>query len=73
MFYNCFSLSSLNISNFNTSQVTSMNNMFYNCSKLEYINFKNANISSNIYAYNIFPLTSETLIVCCEGDGGTFY
>ena len=34
MFYNCSSLSSLNLSNFNTNNVQDMNNMFYYCSSL---------------------------------------
>ena len=34
MFYNCSSLSSLNLSNCNTNNVQDMNNMFYYCSSL---------------------------------------
>lgn len=34
MFYKCFSLTELNVSNWNTSNVTNMNNMFINCSSL---------------------------------------
>ena len=34
MFYNCSSLSSLNLSNFNTNNVQDMSNMFYYCSSL---------------------------------------
>ena len=45
MFRECSSLSSLNLSNFNTSKVTSMNSMFYGCENLEYINI---NISKKI-------------------------
>ena len=41
MFYNCIQLTSLDLSNFQTSKVTAMENMFYGCSKLEYINMKN--------------------------------
>ena len=35
MFNNCSSLKKLNISNFNTDKVISMNFMFHNCSLLE--------------------------------------
>ena len=35
MFYDCSSLTSLDLSSFNTSKVTSMINMFYNCSKIQ--------------------------------------
>ena len=38
MFANCLLLTSLDLSNFDTSQVTNMNAMFYNCISLEYIN-----------------------------------
>ena len=41
MFYNCSSLISLNLSNFNTSSVTEMSYMFAHCYKLKYINMKN--------------------------------
>jgi len=34
MFYNCSSLTSLDVSGFNTSSVTGMSHMFYNCSSL---------------------------------------
>lgn len=34
MFQNCSSLTSLNVSNFNTANVTNMSNMFYGCSEL---------------------------------------
>ena len=34
MFSNCSSLTSLNLSNFNTNNVTYMDAMFYNCSSL---------------------------------------
>ncbi|MBQ8196205.1 MAG: BspA family leucine-rich repeat surface protein, partial [Oscillospiraceae bacterium] len=33
-FYGCSSLTSLDLSSFDTSKVTNMNNMFYNCSSL---------------------------------------
>ena len=38
MFESCSSLISLDLSNFDTSQVTLMDQMFYNCTNLEYIN-----------------------------------
>ena len=34
MFYNCSSLTSLDVTHFNTAKVTDMGNMFYNCSSL---------------------------------------
>ena len=47
MFYRCYSLKELNLSNFNTNNVTNMNYMFYACSTqfqnkiiAQYKNFK---------------------------------
>ena len=45
MFYKC-ALSSLNLSNFDTSSVTSMNRMFDTCSQLRSIDLSNFNTSS---------------------------
>ena len=35
MFYDCYSLISLDLSNFNTQNVTDMNRMFYRCKSLK--------------------------------------
>jgi surface protein len=45
MFYGCSSLSSLNVSNFNTSKVLTMQNMFAGCSSLNSLNVSNFNTS----------------------------
>ena len=45
MFYNCYSLTSINLSNFDTSKVNNMNSMFYGCSSLTSINLSNFNTS----------------------------
>ena len=47
-FYNCSSLISLDLPNFNTSNVTSMNHMFYNCSSLISLNLANFDTSKVI-------------------------
>ena len=44
MFINCSSLTSLNVSNFNTNNVKDMHYMFYNCSTLTSLNLSNFNI-----------------------------
>ena len=44
MFYGCSSLKELNISNFNTSNVTNMSYLFYKCSSLEDINVSSWNV-----------------------------
>ena len=54
MFYNCYSLISLDLSNFNTSQVTSMIDMFYNCSSLTSLNLSNFNTSKVTSMTNMF-------------------
>ena len=43
MFYNCKSLESLNISNFDAQNVTDMSGMFYNCYSLASLDLSNFN------------------------------
>ena len=43
MFYNCTSLTSINLSNINTNDVTDMNCMFHSCYLLTSINLSNFN------------------------------
>ena len=55
MFYNCSSLTSLNLSGFDTSNVTSMSYMFYDCYKLTSLRFpsnKSFNIASTGLAHD---------------------
>ena len=44
MFSRCSSLKELNLSNFNTNNVTNMRYMFYECSSLKELNLSNFNI-----------------------------
>ena len=46
MFRGCSGLTSLDVSNFNTSNVSDMNNMFNNCSGLTSLNLRNFNTSN---------------------------
>ena len=46
MFFNCYSLTSLNLSNFNTNNVKNMSYMFYNCSSLISLNLSNFNTNN---------------------------
>ena len=46
MFTRCSSLKELNISNFNTYNVTNMTGMFYKCSSLKEFNISNFNINN---------------------------
>ena len=43
MFYNCKSLTNLDLSNFNTQNVTDMRSMFYNCKSLTSLDLSNFN------------------------------
>ena len=43
MFSYCSSLTSINLSNFNTNNVTDMNSMFYSCKYLTYLDISNLN------------------------------
>ena len=45
MFYNCSSLKSLDLTNFNISQVSNMTSMFYNCKNLSFLNLSNFDTS----------------------------
>ena len=46
MFYNCSSLTSLDLSNFNTINVKDMSGMFSFCSSLTYLNLFNFNTNN---------------------------
>ena len=54
MFYNCSSLISLNLSNFDTSNIINMNSIFYNCSSLTSINISNFNTSKVVNIISMF-------------------
>jgi surface protein len=54
MFYNCSSLTSLDVSNFNTKNVTSMYEMFYNCSSLTSLDVSNFNTQNVTYMRSMF-------------------
>jgi surface protein len=62
MFYDCNKLTSLDLSNFDTSNVTYMSTMFYGCKNLTSLNVSNWNTSnvSTMYQmfYNCIKLTS---------------
>ena len=46
MFYRCSSLKELNLSNFNTNNVTNMEYMFSECSSLKDLNLSNFNTNN---------------------------
>ena len=47
MFYHCSSLTSLNLSSFDTSNVTSMYGMFYECTELSSLDLSSFNFGSD--------------------------
>ena len=65
MFYNCGSLKSLDISNFNTSEVTNMRSMFYHCiglKSLDLSHFNTSKVSNMISMFELcFNLSSVNL------------
>ena len=61
MFSICSSLKELNLSNFNTNNVTDMNSMFYGCSSLKELNLSNFNTNNVTNMYEMFHGCSEQL------------
>jgi len=59
MFYNCSSLTSLDLSNFNTANVTYMSRMFYNCSSLTSLDLSNFNTANVTNMYGMFAYCSN--------------
>ncbi len=62
MFNECSSLTSLNLSNFNTNNVNNMNNMFYNCSSFTYLNLSKCKIYFFII-YIYFTIISNVFFI----------
>ena len=54
MFYNCKSLTNLNLSNFNTQNVTNMTGMFSECYSLTNLYLSNFNIQNFTNIYHMF-------------------
>jgi surface protein len=54
MFSDCFSLTSLDLSKFNTANVTSMSSMFSDCSSLTSLDLSKFNTANVEYMYNMF-------------------
>jgi len=66
MFLSCSALTSLNISNFDTSKVQWIYNIFNGCTNLEYINMSNFNENSLIDGkyYDMFKDVPDNILVC---------
>lgn len=59
MFYTCSSLTSLNLSSFDTSNVTSMGAMFYSCSSLTNLDLSNLDTSNVTNMSSMFDSCSN--------------
>ena len=58
VFCNCISLTTLDISNFDTSRTQIMEKMFYNCSSLQFLNLSSFN---NLIVYNMISMFSDCI------------
>ena len=77
--YGCSGLTSLDVSNFNTANVTNMSGMFAGCSGLTSLDLSNFNTANVKYMSGMFfDCPSLTTIYCneswsCEDSGYMFY
>ena len=67
MFFNCKSLTNLNLSNFNTQNVTNMESMFGGCKSLTNLNLSNFNTQNVTNMADMFvgckSLTKTNIII----------
>ena len=63
MFYNCDSLTSLDLSNFDTSDVTNMRNMFYGCKGLTSLDISNFDTSRVTNMMSMFKYCDSLTIL----------
>ena len=59
MFQSCNNLEYLDLSNFDTSNVTDMGYMFCKCNKLKLLNLLNLTLKNNCNTENIFSFNSK--------------
>jgi surface protein len=72
MFYNCTSLTSLELGNLDTSSVTDMNKMFYNCQSLLSLNLFSFN-TTQIKIYNEMFFNVNKSFLYCINDNNILY
>ncbi len=63
MFYECISLIILDISNFDTSNITDMSRMFYNCSSLTFLDISNSDVNDDKKIMHLFYSMPDNAIV----------
>ena len=61
MFWGCLSLKEINLSNFNTNNVTDMSGMFFGCSSLKEINLSNFNTNNVTNMSGMFDGCSDEI------------
>jgi surface protein len=62
MFNGCSSLTSLDLSNFDTSNVTTMQYMFQDCTSLQTVYVKDETAKTKIEASSGFPSTATVIV-----------
>ena len=66
IFYGCSSLTSLDLSNFDTTSVANTDYMFSNCNKLKFINLNNFK-ETNLTVYNnTFYNIPDNVVICLK-------
>lgn len=68
IFYNSYSLITLNLSNFVISSTTNMISMFEGCEKLDYINLYSLIEKKDLNIINIFTGTPDDFIYCINNE-----
>ena len=68
MFNNCSSLTELNLSSFNTNQVTDMSDMFYNCRSLNELNLSSFNTNKKTYMNHMFKSINKSCKIKCKDE-----
>ena len=71
MFGMCQSLTSLDLSSFNTSNVTNMSAMFMGCNALKIVDLTSFDISKVTTVEGMFNSCSELTTICCNTDWRT--
>ena len=66
IFYDCNKLISIDLSNFNSSEVTNMEYMFYECSSLNSLNLSNFNTKNVTNMSNMFLYINKSCNLICN-------
>ena len=64
MFGDCYSLTSIDLSNFDTNKMNAIYYLFQNCLNLEYINIKNFNETTYNYYNIMFNEVPDNFVIC---------